>query len=81
MTHTAYTTHIACAGGRGIASRAMAILAVDDIKVSERGRELLAQCEAGTMSFAQAREDVIARARAMALAARRPASNTKPALF
>lgn len=79
MTHTAYTTHIACAGGRGIASRAMAILAVDDIKVSARGRELLAQCEAGTMTFAQAREDVIARARAMA--ARWPAKPTKPTPF
>lgn len=53
-------------GNRSIAKRALAILAVDNIKVSDRARELLAQCEAGTMTYAEAREEIIARARSMA---------------
>jgi len=42
------------------------ILAVDGIKASDRALELLAQCEAGTLTFDQAREEIIARALAMA---------------
>lgn len=49
-----------------IAQRAVDLLAVDDIKLSERGRELLSMCEAGIMTFDQAREDIIARAKLMA---------------
>lgn len=59
MTKKRHPTH---------AERALAVLAVDDIKVSARGRELLKQCEVGAMTFAQAREDVIARAKTLAKA-------------
>lgn len=59
-----------------LTERALAILAVDGIKVSARARELLDKCEAGEMTFAQAREDVIARAKAMA-AKQKKHPNTK----
>lgn len=53
---------------RSSAARAIAILAVDGIKVSDRLRDLLAQCEAGTMTHDEAREVIIASALAMAAA-------------
>lgn len=46
----------------------MGILAVDGIKVSDHVREMLYKCEAGMMTFDEARADVISRARAMASA-------------
>lgn len=52
---------------RSSASRALAILAVDDIHVSARGRELLRQCESGAMTYDKARADVSARAHTLAL--------------
>src|SRR5690606_17474077 len=54
------------AASRSPAARAIAILAVDGIKVSDRARELLSQCEAGTLTFDKARAEVIARALAIA---------------
>lgn len=56
------------AASRSPAARAIAILAVDGIKVSDRLRELLSQCEARTMTYDEARKEVIARALAMAAA-------------
>lgn len=66
MTSNKSKTHLLPAGQRSLAKRAAAILAVDDIKVSDSARELLSQCEAGTLTFAEAREEIIARARSMA---------------
>lgn len=51
---------------RSLVEQAVGILAVDGIKASDRALELLAQCEAGTLTFDQAREEIIARALAMA---------------
>lgn len=51
---------------RSPAAQAIAILAVDGIKGSDMARELLAQCEARTMTYDEARKVVIARALAMA---------------
>ena len=56
------------AASRSPAARAIAILAVDGIEVSDRLRELLSQCEARTMTYDEARKEVIARALAMAAA-------------
>lgn len=53
---------------RSLVERAVGILAVDGIKVSDRARELLSQCEAGTLTFDQARKEIITRALAMAAA-------------
>ena len=53
---------------RSVTERALAILAVDDIQPSARARELLLMCERGEMTFEQAREDVISRAKDMAAA-------------
>lgn len=53
---------------RDAAAQAIAILAVDGIKASDMALELLAQCEAGTMTYDEAREVIIARALAMAAA-------------
>lgn len=53
---------------RSVTERALAILAVDGIQPSARGRELLLMCERGEMNFEQAREDVVSRAKAMAAA-------------
>lgn len=53
---------------RSPAAQAIAILAVDGIKASDMALELLAQCEARTMTYDEAREVIIARALAMAAA-------------
>lgn len=66
MTSYKSKPHLLPTGQRSLVERAAAILAVDDIKVSDRARELLSQCEAGTLTFAEAREEIIARARTMA---------------
>lgn len=52
---------------KNIASDALAILAVDDIRPTAHAVELLRQCEAGTMTYDQARAEVSARARTLAL--------------
>lgn len=46
--------------------QAVAILAVDNIKLSEFGVDLLKRKEEGLVSYDQAREEIRARARAMA---------------
>lgn len=46
--------------------QAVAILAVDNIKVSDFGVDLLKRKEDGLVSYEQAREEIRARARAMA---------------
>ena len=51
---------------RSLVERAVGILAVDGIKVSDRARELLSRCEAGTLTIDEARAEVIARAQAIA---------------
>lgn len=53
---------------RSLVERAVGILAVDGIKASDRVRELLSHCEAGTLTFDQARKEIISRALAMAAA-------------
>ncbi len=46
--------------------QAVAILAVDNIKLSDFGVDLLKRKEEGLVSYEQAREEIRARARAMA---------------
>lgn len=46
--------------------QAVAILAVDNIKLSDFGVDLLKRKEEGLVSYDQAREEIRARARAMA---------------
>lgn len=51
------------------ARQALAILAVDNIKVSELGRELLQRREEGLISYEQAKQEILSRAKNKVLAA------------
>lgn len=51
---------------RSLVQRAVGIVTVDGIGVSDSVREMLSKCEAGAMTFDQARQEIISRARAMA---------------
>lgn len=48
-----------------LVDRAVGILAVDGVRVSEKTLVLLRECEAGTLTFDEARKAVISRAVAM----------------
>lgn len=52
---------------KNLTQRALAILAVDNIRPSAHAIELMRRCEAGTMTYEQARAEVCARARTLAL--------------
>ena len=49
-----------------LAERAGAILSADGIKVSARVLEMISKCEAGTLSFAEARAQLVADAKSRA---------------
>ncbi|OYO25894.1 hypothetical protein [Janthinobacterium sp. PC23-8] len=49
--------------------QAIAILAVDNIKVSDFGYEILKRSEEGTISYKEAKEEILAKAKAKVLAA------------
>ncbi len=51
------------------ARQAVAILAVDNIKVSQFGHELLRRREEGLISYEQARQEILSRAKNRVLAA------------
>lgn len=51
------------------ARQAVAILAVDNIKVSEFGHELLQRREEGLISYEQAKQEILSRAKSKVLAA------------
>jgi hypothetical protein len=66
MTSTKSRSHLVAPRNGSLVERASAILSVDGIKLSDRVAALLSECEAGTLTFAEARESIIARARAIA---------------
>lgn len=51
------------------ARQAVAILAVDNIKVSDFGFDMLQRREEGTISYEQAKQEILSRARNKVLAA------------
>lgn len=51
------------------ARQAVAILAVDNIKVSDFGYDMLQRREEGSISYEQAKQEVLARARNKVMAA------------
>lgn len=51
------------------ARQAVALLAVDNIKVSEFGYDVLRRNEAGLISYDQAKQEILARVKAKVMAA------------
>jgi len=52
------------------AKQAVAILAVDNIRVSDHGREVLKRIEDGHITHEQAKEEIVRRAREMVSSAK-----------